>query len=248
MRDPSGELVGRGFASTMVVVMRAMAWWAPLAAVIAAIGVVIAGDSEHVSAQPMVPATYYGTASIDGHALPDGTEIAAIIGGKNCTQPGGNGTIIEGNASVYVVTVMHESQSPGCGAEGKTIVFRVGTRDAVQTATWHAGLQRLDLNAGSGSTLPLPSQVNPTISEAGRQATATEQAKFTPRTGSPPTDDISLTRTPAVPDPGLPGSKGDDGGGGVSPLLVILAVTGVLIVLGAAGGVALSRRGQRSRS
>jgi len=201
-----------------------------------------------VFAQPQVPASYYGTASIDGHALPDGTEIAAIIDGKDCTQPGGHGTIVEGRASVYIVNVMHESQSPGCGVEGKTIRFRVGTRDAPQTATWHAGLQRLDLNAGSGSPLPLPPEANATVSEAGRQATATEQAKFTPKTGSPPTDDVSLTKTPAAAETTPAGGKKDDGGSAVSPLFAILIVLVVLIALGAAGGVGLSRRGGGPRS
>lgn len=199
-------------------------------------------------AQPQVPASFYGTASIDGHALPDGTEIAAIIDGKDCTQPGGNGTIVEGSASVYVINVMHESQAPGCGAEGKSIAFRVGTRDAAQTATWHTGLQRLDLNAGSGNPVPLPPEANSTVSEAGKQATATEQAKFTPRTGSPPTDDVSLTTTPSPK--GTVGSvpaKGNDDRA-VSPILAILVVLVVLIGVGAAGGVGLSRRGRPPRS
>lgn len=233
----------------MVVVMRAKGPWSAVAVVVLAGAAAWLSGGDRVLAQPQVPASYYGTASIDGHALPDGTDIAAIIDGKDCTQPGGHGTIVEGSASVYIINVMHESQSPGCGAEGKAITFRVGTRDAAQTATWHAGLQRLDLNAGSGGPLPLPPQANATISEAGRQATATEQAKFTPRTGSPPTDDVSLTRTPgatgtAATDPG----KTDEGGTAVSPLFVIVVVAAVLIALGAAGGVGLSRRGGGPRS
>ncbi len=236
-------MVGRAFASTMVVVIRAKEWWSALAVVVLASAAAWLSGGSRALAQPQVPASYYGTASIDGHALPDGTEIAAIIDGKDCTQPGGHGTIVEGSASVYIINVMHESQSPGCGAEGKSITFRVGTRDAAQTATWHAGLQRLDLNAGAGSTLPLPPEANATVSEAGRQATATEQAKFTPRTGSPPTDDVSLTKTPGSQGTPVDAAKKDDGGRAVSPLLVILVVAAVLIALGAAGGVGLSRRG-----
>ena len=138
-----------------------------------------------VLAQPQVPASFYGTVSVDGKPLPDGSDVQALIDGKDCTQPGARGALGQGSASVYVLSVMHESQAPGCGADGKIVTFRVSGRAAAQTATWRPGLQHLDLNAGTGAPLPLPPETSSTPSTADRLATATELAKFTPKAGTP---------------------------------------------------------------
>ena len=194
-------------------------------------------------AQPQVPASFYGTVSVDGKPVPDGSEVQALIDGKDCTQPGARGALGQGPASVYVLSVMHESQAQGCGAEGKTVTFRVNGQPAAQTATWRPGLQHLDLNAGAGAPLPLPPEVSFTPSAADRMATATEQAKFTPKEGTPPTDDVSFGTTPAS---GVRPATSSGGGGGVSPLLILGIGAVAIALLGAAGGLALSRRPGRS--
>lgn len=175
--------------------------------------------------------------SIDGRPLPDGAPVRAFVDGKDCTQPGARGSLVEGNVSVYILSVMHESQEPGCGSEGKTVTFQVGDRPAGQTATWHPGLQHLDLNAGSGQPLPIPPERSVTPGAADRLATATELAKLIPKTGPPPTDDITFRRTAGA------GTTGDaSGGGGPSPLAVIGGVALVLALSGGVIGLLLARR------
>lgn len=191
-------------------------------------------------AQPQPPASFYGTASIDGKPVADGTEVRAFVGEKDCTQPGARGTLLEGGASVYVVAVMHESQAAGCGVPGRPVTFRVGGRATGQTAAWQSGLQQLDLNVGTGQPLPLPSVTAGSTSVADVAATATEAAKFTPKAGTPPTDEAGpVTVTVAGRQP-PPASGGE--ASGVSPLLILGAGVAVLSVLAAAGGVAMSRR------
>ncbi|MEO9256207.1 MAG: hypothetical protein ABI305_11730, partial [Tepidiformaceae bacterium] len=164
--------------------MRRRALVALFSATVCALGVAAA------AAQPSIPATFYGSASIDGQSVPDGTEVRGFVDGKDCTQPapGGNrGTVRDGDASAYVITVVHDSQIEGCGKDGKTITFKVGDRDAAQTAPWKVGPLHLDLNAGSGQpiALPTPSAQAPdagqTLGPTQAAATATEAAKFTPK-------------------------------------------------------------------
>ncbi len=99
-------------------------------------------------AQPQLPASVYGSASIDGRPVPDGTQVRGLIDGNDCTQASGTGTVTDGGASGYSITVMHETQRPGCGKEGKTITFTVDGRSAPQTAEWKIGIQQLNLNIG----------------------------------------------------------------------------------------------------
>jgi hypothetical protein len=192
-----------------------------------------------VVAQPQVPASFYGTVSADGKPVADGASVFAFIDGKDCTQPGARGAIRQGGASVYVLSVMHESQAAGCGLEGKTITFLVGDRPAAQGATWRPGLQHLDLNAGAGEPVPMPPETSSTPNAVDRLATATEQAKFTPKAGVPPTDNVTFDKTP------IPGQQAGGSGGGASPLLLLGIGAVVVAALGAAGGLALSRRSGR---
>jgi hypothetical protein len=210
-----------------------------LSAVVCALPSFVAGT---VVAQPQVPASFYGTVSADGKPVADGASIFAFIDGKDCTQPGARGAIRQGEASVYVLSVMHESQAAGCGLDGKTITFVVGDRPAAQLATWRPGLQHLDLNAGAGEPLPMPPETSSTPNAVDRLATATEQAKFTPKAGAPPTDNVTFDRTPV---PGQQAAPTGGSGGGASPLLVLGIGAVVVAALGAAGGLALSRRSGR---
>lgn len=211
-------------------------------------------------AQPQVPAAFYGSASIDGEPVPDGTEVRGFIDGKDCTQvgPAYRGTVNEGGVSAYSILVMHESQEPGCGTEGKTVTFTIGGREAEQTATWRAGPQQLDLNAGVGEPLQLPTPT-PTPTPVPDQPTSTPEppspaanAETPPPllTGTPPTDDIQLPQTPrppgegTMPPPDVAAQSGGSDDDGSTPVWLI--VGGVLLLLAGAGGAAgylLSRRG-----
>lgn len=194
------------------------------------------------SAQPQVPATFYGTASIDGEPAPAGAEVRALIEGEDCTQPGGQGVVIDSGVAVYVITVMHESQREGCGADGKTVTFTIGGQQAGQAVAWRQGVEELNLNAGNGQPMPLPSVLaTPGRGATAAHATATEAAKFTPRAGAVPTDDIVFGKTPGVLQPA---STETESGSGFPVLGIVLIAVVVLAAAGGAAGIALSRRRQ----
>lgn len=178
-------------------------------------------------AQPQIPATVYGSVTIAGQPAPTGTEVRAFIGPVDCTQaaPGERLTFREGEATAYVVTVVHESQRPGCGRTGATITFTIDGRPALQSVAWAPGPIRLDLSLESPTTIPLPTST-PTP--------PTAPAPTRPP-GPPPTDDVTLPGTiqpPAANAAGNPPPTSD----GDAPLWPWLL--GGLLVL-AAGGVAI---------
>jgi hypothetical protein len=189
-------------------------------------------------AQPQPPANFFGSASIDGRLVPDGTEVRAIINGKDCTQPSDRkGTLTDGGVSAYAIAVMHESQAAGCGTQGVAVTFTVGGKKANEGATWKPGPLRLDLNAGSGTPPPLPT-ATPTIPGSTSAATGTASATSPARpTGALPTDDVTFGRTPT---PAKPTPADDDGGSSTLPVILIAAAA--LVIAGGAIGFALSRR------
>lgn len=216
----------------------------PALAIVCAMAVF--GDAQRTHAQPGIPATFYGTASIDGQMVPDGTPVRGFIDGKDCTQPpppDRPGTMRDGGVSAYVIDVMHESQEPGCAADGRTVTFTVGGRQANETAIWKAGEQHLDLNAGSGQPQPLPTATTAAAGTTATAANATDTAKFTPRpAGTLPTDDVSLVSTPHLPASTSVEEPKPDSGGGPSALSILLGLVLILGVAGAGAGIALSRR------
>jgi hypothetical protein len=193
----------------------------PLITALAALGFTTFAAAQ---APPQVPASFYGSATIDGEAPPPGTEVRGFIDGRDCTQKDAAGTYEAGAVGAYIISVMHESQASGCGREGATVTFRVGGRDAAQTATWSMGLHQLDLNAGSGEPHPLPSNVPTRGPQPGFSGTA---SRGTP-TPAPPGFDVN-------DDPG-----GDDGGLGIAGFALV-ALAG-LAVVGAAAAWALRTR------
>jgi len=200
-----------------------------------------------VAAQPQVPSTFYGSVAVDGKPVPDGTEIRGYVDGLDCTQlgPTYRGTIIGGGVSAYLINVVHETQKPGCGKPGKTITFTIGGRAAVQTAPWQQGPQQVNLSAGQGEPPALPT-ATPTLPLAPTEvaATATEQAKFTPRpAGTLPTDEAPIVTGGrgggADPNARPAPSAQDDSMPVIYVLLIVLAA---IVVTGIAAGVALGRR------
>lgn len=200
-------------------------------------------------AQPSVPATFYGSVTVEGQPAADGVEVRAMVNGQDCSQPapGTRPVIRDGALSEYVLSVVHESQRPGCARDGSEVTFTIGGRTAVQSAPWKPGPIHLDLSVGAAPPIPLPS---PTGTIAAIVASATAEAA-TPAattpvrpTGTPPTDDVTFNRTP-VPPGTTPGSAeaGDVKDEGGSPVFVLAVVVLVaLAAIGAGAGFALSRR------
>jgi len=202
-----------------------------------------------VGAQPQIPATFYGSVTIEGEIAPAGTEIRALVNGNDCTQAqvGERPVVIDGPVATYVLYVVHETQRPGCAREGSTIAFTIDGNEAKQSAKWVAGPVRLDLSIGEGDVIPLP-EPPPTV--AAPPASSTAQVAPSPATavtasgrptGTPPTDDVTFQKTPQPPGSGQDGQTpgaGDSNGAGI----LLLVILGTLAVAGAAAGIALARR------
>lgn len=187
-----------------------------------------------------IPSTFWGTVAVDGGVVPAGTEVRGFIEGRDCTQLGDNyrTVSVDGGVSSYAIEVVHESQTPGCGAVGKTVTFTVGGRPAAQAVPWAFGPTRIDLTIGEGRALPLP-----TATPAGRvappllTATASAEAVFTPRAGTPPVDNVDpreiLGGAGGTPTAAPPASGQERGGSAFVPLA--LAVAGLAAVGGLVG-------------
>ena len=212
------------------------------------------------TAQPPLPAAFYGTVIVDGKPVPDGIEVKGLIDGINCTQDNNArppATITDGGVSVYAILVVSAGVKPGCGADGKEIIFTIGTRQAVQRAKWRDSFvnpaQQINLSVGEGSPVPLPTATAaPTINPTQAAATATERAAFTPLPAtSLPTDTLTITtgRTtvPSGQSPGglvspQPGKQSPPSDSGFPVLGAVLIVLGGVVLTGAAAGYAVSRR------
>lgn len=218
-----------------------------LAASVTAVGLALFASGAW--AQPSVPGTFYGSVTVDGQPAADGVEVRAIINGQDCSQPapGTRPVIRDGAVSEYVLSVVHESQRPGCARDGSPITFTVAGRPAVQSAQWKPGPIHLDLSVGAAPPIPLPS---PTGTIAAIVASATAEAADSPSpaparpTGTPPTDDVTFDRTPIPPGttPGDSSATEEKDDGGPPVFILVVAVLLALGAIGAGVGFALSRR------
>ncbi|MBI5947957.1 MAG: hypothetical protein HY875_07455 [Chloroflexi bacterium] len=199
----------------------------------------LAGLTATAHAQPSVPAMFYGTAAIDGRSVAEGTAVRALVDGKDCSQMPAKGTVLDQGVSVYAVSVMHESQEAGCGRAGKTVTFTVGGRVAVQQAEWKDGVHQLDLNVGTGTTLPLPQAT--AVAPESAAATRTAAAKFqaAPAGSALPTDDPGIR-----PPGGEIAGEGEDAAGesGSRILGMVIVVLGGIAAVGAGVGAWLAHK------
>ena len=199
-----------------------------------------------VLAQPQIPSSFYGSVTVDGQPAPDSTEVRGLIEGIDCTQadPGSNLAARQGAATIYVLHVVHESQRPGCGRDGRTVTFTIAGVPAAQQALWRPGPQQVDLSSGSGSPIPLP-----TAATAQPSPTATTPVASSPTlqrpTGVPPTDDVQFPPATGQASTAVtPPSTASDSAGGPSAWWLFASAIGVIAALGAAAGVVFARRRQ----
>jgi len=138
----------------------------------------------------MPPATFFGTVTVDGRSVSDGTEVVALIDSKVCSQeeqePDRKGTwtateanpeySIESGDSLYVVDVVSDSQVPGCGTNGAIVTFLISERPAYQRGLWKAGSNPLNLTAGTpphtGEPVATPSGGEAPASPASQRETS----------------------------------------------------------------------------
>ncbi|MFQ6058430.1 MAG: cohesin domain-containing protein [Anaerolineae bacterium] len=120
------------------------------AAALVALGVaaLVSVSASHVKATPPAPSGFYGTVTMYGANVPDGTVVSAWIDGVQYGDPAY--TVTEGGQSIYSIEVPGDDpDTPGVkegGEPGDVIDFKVGGVTANQTGTWSEGFnQGLDL-------------------------------------------------------------------------------------------------------
>jgi hypothetical protein len=168
---------------------------AAVAIVVASVG--FAGISE---AQPP-PRRFYGALTIDGQPAPAGTRVIAEILDMDCSSyPPAVNTLPAGQ---YVVDA--RGGGPGCGMEGATVFFKVGTRYASQTGIYESGdFFMLDLTISGAATKPVVPGATPTATPtAAVTATPTPTPTPTPAPTPPPPPPFSLSildlNSPCIP-------------------------------------------------
>ncbi len=217
--------------------MRRVLSLAGAAAIVAALGISVAG------AQPTPPTRFFGTAQLDGRAAPDGTTITALVAGKNC----GTGSVTGGS---YTVDVASATTLPGCGTDGATVNFQVGTASATQTGTFQTGaFVSLNLTAQAATPTPSPTPArtatpSPTPARTATPvpATPTRTATAIPATAAPQRPAGSpVAQRPAAPAaaPALPRTGADATD---SPATGAVAALAGIVALGGAGIAAFRRR------
>ena len=170
-------------------------------------------------AVPPPPAVYYGTVSVNGQGIPDGTMISAWGDGdrKYAEQP----SLTYQGTSSYTVTVNGddpETPEKEGAVQGETIRFRIGDLWANETISWAQGsLAVLDLTVTQATTertlylpvllknSPLPAATaTPTATRTATLSavatpTATQTATFAPTATATATP--THTATLAMPSP-----------------------------------------------
>ena len=179
---------------------------------------------------PEPPCRFYGTVTVDGAAVADGTVITAMIEGDQLTTA----TPAEGySTSTYAIKIGVDTEY----TEGATVTFMIGDRAAAQTGTWTKG----------GNV-----EVNLTAGQAGPQGGAiTDVQVISLAAGSDPTVDwnpVSGVLTLGIPDgatgpagaAGADGPQGEEGAG--APGGIALPVVALVIAVIAVGVAVMSMR------
>ena len=132
------------------------------------------GNISPVLAVPPIPSSLYGTVKLDGVNVAPGTTISAWIGGVQYASAASSMYLTD---SVYALDIPGDDPSTPAiiegGVEGSTIVFKIGSFTAVQTAAWHSGSNvELNLTANSTNQAPVVTDIpNQTIAEGSSFAT-----------------------------------------------------------------------------
>ena len=179
---------------------------------------------------PEPPCRFYGTVTVDGAAVADGTVITAMIEGDQLTTA----TPAEGySTSTYAIKIGVDTEY----TEGATVTFMIGDRAAAQTGTWAKGAN-IEVNLSAG--------------QAGPQAGAITDVQVTSlAAGSDPTvdwDPVSGVLTLGIPDgatgpagaAGADGPQGEEGAG--APGGIALPVVALVIAVIAVGVAVMSMR------
>lgn len=173
-----------------------------------------------------LPCRFHGTVQINGHTVPDGILVKALIGGNevaSCTLPAVYGP------STYALII---TQPVGASySNSSEIRFKIHVYDTIQTATWKPG-GNIALNL-TASTLPTPTPTPSPTPFVTPTSTPSTTPSETPTPTLSPTPSPTLTPTPAPPTP-TPEAVSDTGrvvGAAVMAVLglVLLGVLAYLV-------------------
>ncbi len=102
------------------------------------------------------PSSFYGTVSVDGNPVVDGTRVSASIGGAELAA---TATFTADGASVYRLDVPGDVAGTAAvegGVDGQGVAFRIKGVDAPETGVWLDGTYaRVDLTGIAGADLAI---------------------------------------------------------------------------------------------
>jgi len=101
-----------------------------------------AGTVDIAASLRLTPAGFFGSVSVAGDAVPDGTLVEGYIGGTQCAQAA---AFSEQDRTAYALFVPAAGMKPGCGAPGAIVELRVDGVTVAQ-APWSAAAIPLDLD------------------------------------------------------------------------------------------------------
>ena len=205
---------------------------------------------DSASAQFEPPSTVFGSISDSAGTVDAGLTVEAFIDGNLCGTKGRTEFTGDGSArvTVYVVDVVSESQTPGCGKDGKDVQIKVGGRTAAQTAKWVRGPVQLDLTFGNATPVPIPTftpaptrtpDPNGTAIPAATSAPAGTIPAGSPGAGSPFPTQPRGGITSATP--GQQSAVANDDDGGIPIWAIALLVLGGIGAVGGGVGYLMSR-------
>lgn len=213
------------------------------------------------NAQFNPPSTVFGSISDAAGPVEAGVTVEAYIDGKLCGVKGRTEYTGDGAArvTVYVVDVVSESQTAGCGKDGKEIKVKVGDRMAAQTAKWAQGPVQLDLTFGNATPVaiptftPAPTRTPPPAGtpapgqtpgqDSGQNQQGQQVATIpagSPGAGSPVPTSPRGGITSATPGQ-APATGGNDSGGGFPVWATALLILGGLGAIGGGAGLYMAR-------
>jgi hypothetical protein len=139
------------------------------AALLLLVCALVRGPAVAAQGPPQVPATFYGTVTVNGEPAEPGAVVRGFIDGRDCTQTGASPAVSAEGKTQYVIAVVHDSQQAGCGVEGAEVAFRVDGREADQRFTWRSGPQEANLNA-TGDPITSPTSTGNEADNAGDES------------------------------------------------------------------------------
>ncbi len=201
------------------------------------------------------PSTVFGSISDSAGPVQAGVSVEAYIDDKLCGTKGRTEFTGEGAArvTVYVVDVVSESQTPGCGKDGKLIKIKVGDRTAEQSAKWAPGPVQLDLTFGDATPVAIPTFTPAPTRTPDPLGTPFPGQTVVPGQGQvatiPPGSPGAGSPVPTTPKGGItsatpgqaPATGGDDSGGGVPVWAIALLVLGGIGAVGGGVGYYMAR-------